>query len=78
MEVTLSKWGTSFGIRIPAEFLRKLQLKDKDIIDCHLNGNKIVIEPILKNEYNLTDLLVGIENQAPLIEFGEPAGSEIL
>jgi antitoxin MazE len=80
MRVIVKKWGNSASIRIPAGIMEAARLSLDDPVDIHEEDGRIVIEPIRKNEYDLAQLLAGItpENLHTEIDFGVPAGKEIL
>ena len=44
MRVTISKWGNSLGIRIPANIVEAMKLKQGDAITYELQGNQLVLK----------------------------------
>lgn len=46
MDVTLTKWGNSIGIRLPMFVTKMLNLHSGDKVHVHLSENKVTIEPI--------------------------------
>ena len=41
---TISKWGSSRAIRLPKQFLERLDLRENDTVDIILDDNKIIIK----------------------------------
>jgi antitoxin MazE len=80
MRVTVKKWGNSASVRIPAGIMEAARLELDDPVDIREEGGRIVIEPIRTNKYALAQLLAGItpENLHTEIDFGPPAGKELL
>ncbi len=61
MKAVVKKWGNSASVRIPASVLQaaKLRLMD-DSVDVREESGRIVIEPVTRKEYTLSELLKGI------------------
>ena len=80
MKVVVKKWGNSAAVRIPAVLMRAMQLSLDAVVDVREEGGRIVIEPVLTKAYRLDDLIRGItaQNQHSAVDFGNPAGREIL
>lgn len=85
MQVAVSKWGNSLGIRIPANVISALSIKSGDSIEYELVDNKMILhkEKSTKeifeefygkpmNEITTEDLGDGGE-----IDWGEDVGGEI-
>ena len=46
MNIQISKWGNSLAIRIPAAFIKEIQLKDGDRVEATLSSDgALVIRP---------------------------------
>ncbi len=75
MEVKVTKWGNSLGIRLNKELAEAISIKENDIVDIQVIDNKLVILP----KQNLNDMLSQItkDNLHNEIDFGT-AGKEIL
>ena len=43
MEVTIKKWGNSYGIRIPKNVLNRLKLKEGDILKLDIYNDQITL-----------------------------------
>lgn len=80
MRVIVKKWGNSASVRIPAGVMEAAHLSLNDPIDIREEGGRIIIEPIRTNECDLEQLLAGIapENLHDEVDFGKPAGKELL
>ena len=75
MEVKVTKWGNSLGIRLNKELAETINLKENDIVDIQVIDNKLVILP----KQSLDDMLAKIneDNLHNEVDFGT-AGKEIL
>ncbi len=75
MEVKVTKWGNSLGIRLNKEITKALSLKENDIVDIQIIDNKLVILP----KQSLEEMLLKInkDNLHKEIDFAT-AGKEML
>ena len=55
MDISLTKWGNSLGIRLPAFVAKKLSLHNGDKVKIEVIGNKVIIEPIITNNRKLIE-----------------------
>ena len=80
MRVIVKKWGNSASVRIPAGIMEAVHLNLEDPVDIREEDGRIVIEPIHKNKYDLTQMLADItpENLHAEVDFGTPVGKELL
>lgn len=46
MNITLTKWGNSIGIRLPAFIAKRLKLHNGSKVHIELTDNKVIIEPL--------------------------------
>lgn len=80
MNVTtkIQKWGNSFGIRIPKEFIEELNLKQGSEIELRKIDDILQIIP-KKRKPTLEELMAKItpENQHDEIDWGTPQGKEV-
>lgn len=44
MELTVSKWGNSLGIRIPVNVVKALAIKNGDVIDYELVQDTVILK----------------------------------
>jgi antitoxin MazE len=79
MKASVRKWGNSASVRIPAAIMQAANLSLDDPVDIREESGCIVIEPQRRKEYDLADLVKGI-NRANLhgeADFGDPVGREV-
>ncbi|HEY6418345.1 MAG TPA: AbrB/MazE/SpoVT family DNA-binding domain-containing protein [Candidatus Binataceae bacterium] len=77
---TVTKWGNSLAIRIPAAFAEALGLKEGTRVELkERSGELVIIAQRKRVRYRLEQLIDQItpENQHELIEWGKPVGKEI-
>ena len=79
MRLQVKKWGNSASVRIPASIMAAASLRIDQTVDIREDGGRIVIEPALKPEYTLEELLEGMHPDTfpDLIDYGPPVGKEI-
>ena len=79
MRTAVRKWGNSASVRIPAAVMQAAHLEVDEPVDVREESGRIVIEPIRRKEYDLTELVKGItsRNLHGEIDFGGPVGKEI-
>jgi len=75
MEVKVTKWGNSLGIRLNKEIAEAINLKENDIVELEVIDNKLVILP----KQTLEDMLSKINenNLHNEVDFGT-IGKEML
>ena len=78
MEIQVSKWGNSLGIRIPSNLLKTLDIKENDKLEINLEESKIIITKP-KNKFSLKERFAAYKgpNLAKEFEWDEPRGREI-
>ena len=78
MKARVKKWGNSASVRIPAAILQAAKLRLEDSVDVREESGRIVIEPVPRKEYALSELLNKItsENLHDEVDFGKPVGKE--
>lgn len=79
MKARVKKWGNSASVRIPAAVLQAAKLRLEDSVDVREESGRIVIEPVARKEYCLSELLNKItpENLHDEADFGKPVGKEV-
>jgi antitoxin MazE len=79
METIIRKWGNSLGVRIPKSYSVQAGITEGSAIEINIEGDKITIVPIQKDEKNLGELLsmVSEENIHYEIETDGPVGKEV-
>lgn len=80
MTTKITKWGNSYGIRIPKEIINELSLAEGVEFDMNVVDGGIQIKPIKKNKYSLKELCDQIDsnNLPEFIDWGPDVGNEIL
>ena len=79
MKTKVQKWGNSLAIRIPKLFAQNIHLGNNDSVELSLDKGKLVVSPIIDEEYTLEKLLSGVtkDNIHNEIDMGKPVGKEI-
>jgi antitoxin MazE len=79
MKTKVQKWGNSLAIRIPKLFAQNIRLRSDDRVELVLKNGKLIISPIIDEEYTLEGLLSGVtaDNVHSEIDMGKPVGKEI-
>ncbi|EBK3897010.1 AbrB/MazE/SpoVT family DNA-binding domain-containing protein [Salmonella enterica] len=79
-QVTVKKWGNSPSVRLPAAIVRAASLHVDDVVELSVEDGKITIIPVRTKEYTLEALMAGVsgENIHDEVDFGKPAGKELL
>jgi antitoxin MazE len=74
----VKKWGNSASVRIPVAILQAAHLDLEEPVDVREESGRIVIEPVRRKEYDLTELVKGItrKNLHGEVAFGGPVGKE--
>ena len=80
MEAIVRKWGNSPALRLPMSVLKEAAFGVEQKVNIVVTRGRIVIEPSQKIEYDLNELLAGInpENTHTEVSFGKPVGKETL
>lgn len=81
MEVTLSKWGNSLGLRIPKTLAAQAGFAVGDVLDLVATPEGIVVKKACKRpRYDLEALLAGVrdDNRHGAIDLDGPQGRELL
>ena len=78
MKSRVKKWGNSASVCIPAAVVQAAKLRLDDSVDMREESGRIVIEPVPRKEYTLSELLKGItlENLHQEVDFGRPVSKE--
>lgn len=77
MQVQISKWGNSLGLRLPRALAEQIGVSVGQKVEISADGRRLIIEP-LKPAYVLNDLLVNMTPEAmrEAFDWGEDAGQE--
>ncbi|HYU11145.1 MAG TPA: AbrB/MazE/SpoVT family DNA-binding domain-containing protein, partial [Stellaceae bacterium] len=63
MQVQVSRWGNSLGLRIPKDIAIRTGLREGARVDIEADGDRIIIAPA-QPRYVLAELLKGMTPQA--------------
>ncbi|HZX11103.1 MAG TPA: AbrB/MazE/SpoVT family DNA-binding domain-containing protein [Acidobacteriota bacterium] len=79
MVTKIQKWGNSLGLRIPKSFAKEIGVKEGCSVNILLEDDQLVIRPLQKEKYQLSDLLslVRKENIHKEISTGDAVGREV-
>lgn len=80
MQGRIKRWGNSASVRIPSAVMQSAGLALDDVVDVREEDGRIVIEPAVRTEFDLEEMVAGItpENRHEEISFGPPIGREQL
>ena len=75
---TISKWGNSLAVRIPAAFAETVGLEEGSEVEVKIRAGQLIVIPAVSRRYDLRRLVEQItpENSHELIDWGKPAGKE--
>jgi antitoxin MazE len=78
MRTVVKKWGNSASVRIPAAIMAAAQLDLDEPVDVREESGRVVIEPLRRKEYDLSELVKRITpgNLHEEVDFGAPVGKE--
>jgi antitoxin MazE len=79
VQVQISKWGNSLGVRVPKNVAARLGLTEGSRVEVSIEGDRIVISAN-RPVYTLDELLVGMTPKAvrEAFDWGGDAGREIV
>jgi len=74
---TVSKWGNSLALRIPATFADTIGLTEGVEVDLKVSGGRLIVKPV-RHKYNLKQLVAKItpDNRHDETDWGKPVGKE--
>ena len=79
--LSVTRWGTALGIRFPADIVKTLPLKEKELVDIVLIGNEIIIKRSdnqpRKNLAQLFEMYPADYIEDEELDWGNPVGNEI-
>jgi antitoxin MazE len=79
MEISISSWGNSQGMRLPKSVLKELSLSIGDKLNLFVEKNQIILKPVKKEKikFNISDLVKQMpKNYKPQEEFDNKTGIE--
>ncbi len=77
MQVQLSKWGNSLGLRLPRALAQQIGASEGQKVNIVADGARLIIEPVAP-AFSLQDLLVNMtpESLRAAFDWGEDEGRE--
>jgi len=78
MLTRIQKWGNSLGLRIPKSFAAEVEVEAGSTVDIRVENGDLVIRPLRRKQYVLSDLLEGVNsrNLHDEISTGDPVVRE--
>jgi antitoxin MazE len=78
MVTKIQKWGNSLGLRIPKSFAKEAGVEEGSAVDIFLEGDRLVIRPVRRERYRLSDLMSQVrkDNIHEEISTGDAVGRE--
>ena len=78
MDAVIRKWGNSPAIRIPTSALKEAGYQLEQKVELLVVRGRIIIQPSKKLQYDLDDLIDGMnaDNAHAEVGFGKPVGKE--
>ncbi len=75
---TISKWGNSLAVRIPAAFAETAGLEEGTVVDLKVRAGRLIVIPAQSLRYDLHQLVGRItpKNSHRLVDWGKPVGKE--
>lgn len=79
MQVQVSRWGNSLGVRLPKELARRLGIGEGSRVEMRAEQDRIVIS-VARPVYALDELLAGMTPEAmrDTFDWGEDVGREVV
>ncbi len=80
MQTRIQKWGNSLAVRIPKAFVSEINISYGTSVDITVDKGRIIIDPNVRHEYRLEDLLsdVSRQNLHAEVETDDAVGRESL
>jgi antitoxin MazE len=80
MQTIIKKWGNSPALRLNAAVMKSAQFNIDQLVSVKVQKGRIIIEPMMKGQYQLEELLAGItpKNLHSESDFGKPVGKELI
>jgi antitoxin MazE len=79
MQVLLSKWGNSLGLRLPKALTAEIGVTDGQKVEVRAEGGRIIVEPVRK-ALTLEQMMENVTPEAmrEAWDWGEDVGREII
>jgi antitoxin MazE len=60
LKTRIQKWGNSLALRIPKSYAADVQLTQETLVDISVEGDALIVRPLLPSSPTLTKLLAGV------------------
>lgn len=85
MQISVSKWGNSLGIRVPINVVNTLSIKNGDTLNYEIKDNQLILSKKISTKemfekfYNkpMEEITIDDIGKAEAIDWGEDIGGEI-
>jgi antitoxin MazE len=79
MQVVLSKWGNSLGLRLPKALTSEIGVSDGQKVEVRAEGGRIIVEPVRKT-LTLEQMMENVTPEAmrEAWDWGDDVGREIV
>ncbi len=85
MQISVSKWGNSLGIRVPINVVNTLSIKSGDMLNYEIKDNQLILSKKISTKemfekfYNkpMEEITIDDIGKAETIDWGEDIGGEI-
>lgn len=85
MQISVSKWGNSLGIRVPINVVNTLSIKSGDMLNYEIKDNQLILSKKISTKemfekfYNkpMEEITIDDIGKAEVIDWGEDIGGEI-
>lgn len=79
MNVSVSKWGNSLGVRIPKDVASQVGLREGSRVEVRAEDGRLTISPT-QRRYTMEELLVNVTPEAmrDAFDWGPDVGREII
>jgi antitoxin MazE len=77
MQVRLSKWGSSLGLRLPRALVQRIGVREDQKVNIVVEGARLIIEPV-QPAFSSREMLVDMTPEAmrAAFDWGEDAARE--
>ncbi len=77
MQVLVSKWGNSLGLRLPRQLAAEIGVAEGQKVEVRVDGPRLIIEPV-RRVYTWAEILENVTPEAmrDAFEWGDDVGRE--
>jgi len=79
MNAVINSWGNSLAVRLPADIINSMKLKQGDVLKIIEKNNEIILKSERKKKLSLKERLKNFNGTYNIkeVEWGEPVGNEV-